>query len=81
MAVSVPYLRLCGLVIGGWLMARAADVAATRLEGGAADREFLEGKLATAHFYATQVLPQALALEQIVKAGSDAVIDADAAFI
>ena len=66
MAVSVPFLRLCGFTIGGWLMARAADVAANKLAAGASDREFLEAKLATAHFYATQVLPQVLALEQIV---------------
>ncbi|HEV8445155.1 MAG TPA: acyl-CoA dehydrogenase C-terminal domain-containing protein [Steroidobacteraceae bacterium] len=81
MAVSVPFLKLCGIVIGGWLMARAADVAANRLEAGAADREFLEGKLATAQFYADQVLPQALAFEQIVKTGSDAVVSTDAAYI
>jgi butyryl-CoA dehydrogenase len=62
-------------------MARAADVAANRLEAGAADREFLEGKLATAQFYADQVLPQALAFEQIVKTGSDAVVSTDAAYI
>ncbi len=81
MAVSVPFLELCGTVIGGWLMARAADVAANRLAAGAADRDFLEGKLATAQFYANQVLPQALAFEQIVKTGSDAVVSTDAAYI
>ena len=68
MAVSVPFLKLCGLTIGGWLMARAADIAAQRLAAGASDREFLEAKLASAHFYAAQVLPQVLALEQIVHA-------------
>jgi len=81
MAVSVPFLRLCGLTIGGWLMARAADIAATRLDGGGSDRELLEGKLASAHFYALQGLPQALAFEQIVKSGSDGVVATDAAFI
>ena len=30
-AVSVPYLHLCGFVLGGWLMARAAHIAAARL--------------------------------------------------
>ncbi len=44
MAVSVPFLRLCGLTIGGWLMARAADIAANELAAGASDREFLAGK-------------------------------------
>jgi len=81
MAVSVPFLKLCGLAIGGWLMARAADIAARRLAEGATDREFLAGKLASAHFYACQVLPQVLALEQIVKSGSDPVIGTDAALI
>jgi len=81
MAVSVPFLKLCGLTIGGWLMARAADISARKLAGGATDREFLAGKLASAHFYGSQVLPQVFALEQIVKSGSDAVIATDAALI
>jgi len=81
MAVSVPFLKLCGFTIGGWLMARAADIAARRIAEGSADREFLEAKLTTAHFYATQVLPQSLALEQVVHDGSDAVVAADSALI
>ena len=81
MAVSVPFLKLCGYTVGGWLLARGADIAARRLAEGAADREFLESKLTTAHFYATQVLPQSLALEQVVRDGSDAVIAADSALI
>ena len=81
MAVSVPFLKLCGLTIGGWLMARAADVAAHKLAGGASDREFLEAKLASAHFYATQVLPQVFTLEYIVSHGSEAVVGTDATLI
>src|SRR5690349_8467368 len=38
MAVSVPFLKLCALTIGGWLMTRAGDIAARQLAGGAADR-------------------------------------------
>jgi 3-(methylthio)propanoyl-CoA dehydrogenase len=81
MAVSVPFLKLCGFTIGGWLMARAAHVAAGKLSQGSTDREFLEAKLASAHFYVTQVLAQALALEQIVRQGSDAVVGTDSALI
>jgi 3-(methylthio)propanoyl-CoA dehydrogenase len=81
MAVSVPFLKLCGLTIGGWLIARGADVAASKLAGGAADREFYEAKLASALFYATQVLPQALTLEYIVAQGSEAVVGTDSALI
>jgi hypothetical protein len=81
MAVSVPFLRFCGLTIGGWLMARAADVAAQRLAAGASDREFFEAKLATANFYASQVLPRVLTLEHICTQGSDAVSGTDASLI
>src|SRR5215468_3310340 len=31
MAVSVPYLKLCGYVIGGWLMAKSASIAEDKL--------------------------------------------------
>ncbi|HYJ41117.1 MAG TPA: acyl-CoA dehydrogenase, partial [Steroidobacteraceae bacterium] len=81
MAVSVPFLKFCGLTIGGWLMARAADVAAQRLATGTSDREFFEAKLATAHFYASQVLPQVLTLEHICTQGSDAVSGTDVTLI
>jgi hypothetical protein len=81
MAVSVPFLKFCALTMGGWLMARSAAIAAQRLAEGASDREFLQGKLATAHFYATQLLPQVLSLEHIVAHGSDAVVGTDATLI
>jgi alkylation response protein AidB-like acyl-CoA dehydrogenase len=81
MAVSVPFLKLCGVVIGGWLIARSADIAARQLAAGAADAEFLRGKLATARFYAAQVLPRALMLENIVSQGADSVAGTDAASI
>jgi len=81
MAVSVPFLKLCGFAVGGWLMARAADIAAQKLGAGNPDRQFYEAKLATAHFYGTQVLSEVLSLEQIVSHGSDAVVGTDAALI
>jgi alkylation response protein AidB-like acyl-CoA dehydrogenase len=81
MAVSVPFLKLCALTIGGWLMTRGADIAARKLSSGAVDREFFEGKIASAHFYATQVLPRTLALEQIVIHGGEVVAGTDASLI
>jgi alkylation response protein AidB-like acyl-CoA dehydrogenase len=81
MAVSVPFLRLCGLVMSGWLLARGAAIAADKLAAGGADTEFLRGKIATAHFYAAQLLPQSLALEQIVAHGAEAVVGTDAGLI
>jgi acyl-CoA dehydrogenase len=69
LAGSVPYLRLVGIVAGGWLMAKSALVAERRLgEGG--DRRFLEAKLATAQFYAEHVLAQAPALLPAIAGGA-----------
>ena len=57
-ACSVPYLRLWGIIAGGWQMARAAKIASERIAAGAAEGEFYRAKLATAAFYATHVLSQ-----------------------
>jgi alkylation response protein AidB-like acyl-CoA dehydrogenase len=58
-ACSVPYLRLWGIVAGGWQMARAAQIAAAKIGANDAESEFYRAKLATAAFYATHVLSQA----------------------
>jgi hypothetical protein len=80
-AVSVPYLKLCGLVLGGWLMARAAGIAATDLAAGSADRDFMQAKIATTRFYGSHILPQALALARVVTGGAASVLDTDAALL
>jgi hypothetical protein len=59
-AGSVPYLKLAGVVLGGWQMARAMLVAQAKLND---DPSFYGAKLATAQFFAEHVLPQAVALE------------------
>ncbi|MEX3932980.1 acyl-CoA dehydrogenase [Paraburkholderia phymatum] len=59
-AGSVPYLKLAGIVLGGWQMARAMLVAQQK---HADDPSFYGAKIATAQFYAEHVLPQAVALE------------------
>jgi hypothetical protein len=81
LAVSVPMLRLTGCVLGGWLLAKSADIAARKLTAGAGDKDFLRGKVASARFYAAHVLPQALALAKVVTAGASSVLEADAATI
>ncbi|WP_321962706.1 acyl-CoA dehydrogenase [Paraburkholderia sp. J7] len=70
---SVPYLKLAGIVLGGWQMARAM-LASQRLMQD--DPKFHGAKIATAQFFAQHVLPQAVALEAaIVSAnGSEGVL-------
>jgi hypothetical protein len=79
-AASVPYLRLWGLVAGGWQLARGARVAAKRLAEGR-NADFYRGKIATAHFYAECLLPQAAAWSRAITQGSESVLAlADAQF-
>jgi acyl-CoA dehydrogenase len=79
LAVSVPYLKLSGYVIGGWLMARSCALAAAGANGP--DREFYRAKMQTTRFYADQVLPRSLALARIVASGAPSVVESDAALI
>ena len=65
-AGSVPYLELAGTVLAGWQMARAM-VAAARNE--ASDVPFYRAKIATARFFAEQILPRAAALESAIVSG------------
>jgi alkylation response protein AidB-like acyl-CoA dehydrogenase len=71
-AGAVPFLKLMGVVAGGWQMARAALAAERTMASG--DKGFLEAKLATARFYADQVLVQAPGLRDTVVKGSSAVM-------
>jgi 3-(methylthio)propanoyl-CoA dehydrogenase len=79
MAVSVPYLKLCGYAGSGWLLARAAVLAAAKRAGP--ESEFYRAKIRTAAFYAAQVLPLAAALARIVCAGGASVVATDAALV
>ncbi|MEO0003951.1 MAG: hypothetical protein RLZZ22_1643, partial [Pseudomonadota bacterium] len=63
-AGAVNYLRLAGLVLGGWQMARALLTAQARM---AEDPLFFGAKVTTAHFYAEALLPQAQALATAVR--------------
>jgi len=70
-AGAVPFLRLMGIVAGGWQMARAALAARKKLAAGSGDKSFLEAKLATARFYGDHVLVQAPGLrDTVVKGGA-----------
>jgi acyl-CoA dehydrogenase len=77
LAVAVPYLMMCGFVLGGWLMARAAKI----VSADVAQNEFNAAKLATARAYVGQLLPRAAGYKQIVATGSQSVADVPAALI
>ncbi|MCS6766729.1 MAG: acyl-CoA dehydrogenase [Candidatus Protistobacter heckmanni] len=77
-AGSVPYLRLAGLTVAGWQMARALLVAEKKQ---AEDAEFYGAKIATAVFYAQTQLTQAAGLRAaIIEGGAAANALAEAQF-
>ena len=78
LAGATPYLRLFGLVIGGWLLARSA-LAASRLLRDASGSEaiFPREKIGTARFYAEQLLPQSAGLLPAVTAGAGPLFQID----
>jgi hypothetical protein len=73
-AGSFHVLRLFGTVVGGYQMARATLAAKARLDSGEGDPQFLSSKIATARFYAEQIMPQVNALLPIIVGGSECVM-------
>src|SRR5687767_10693991 len=73
-AGAVPFLKLMGIVAGGWQMARAALASERLISEGAADKSFYKAKLGTARFYADQVLVQTPGLRDTVVNGAAAVM-------
>jgi hypothetical protein len=74
-AGAVPYLKLFGTVAGGWLMARAALAATTKLDSPEAD--FYRAKKITARFYVEHVLPEAQVYRDAIVNGAGSVLALD----
>jgi alkylation response protein AidB-like acyl-CoA dehydrogenase len=76
LAGASPYLRLMGVTVGGWMLARGALAAREwKSEGG--DASFCDTKLHTARFYAEQLLPQTKGLVPQITAGGASVLAGD----
>jgi len=74
-AASVPFLRLWGLTLGGWLMARSAIAAQRRLDEGVGSEEFNQAKIATVRFFCLHVLPEVASLSSVVTDGSEVTME------
>lgn len=70
-AGAAPFLRLAGIVIGGYYLARSAQVAQQLLDTGDGDADFLNDKIATSLFYGEQILPTAGGLVPTITQGAD----------
>jgi len=76
-AGSVPFLKLMGIVLGGWQLGRAALIAREKLGEDGVDEDFLKAKMTTARFFAEHLLPQVSGLAAAIVAGADSVLELD----
>ncbi len=76
-AAAVNYLKLWGITAGGWQFARAARVCVEHISAGD-DDPFYPNKLAVAAFFASQVMPQTLALKTTIIDGCEVVMGLEA---
>ena len=65
---AVPFLRLMGIVAGGWQLGRGALAAQQKIAAGDAD-PFYPAKIATARYFAEHAMTAAPALAQEITAG------------
>jgi hypothetical protein len=70
-AGAAPFLRLAGVVVGGYYLARSAQVAQQLLDAGDGDVDFLNDKIATSLFYGEQILPTVAGLVPTITQGAD----------
>jgi hypothetical protein len=71
---SVLYLKLAGIVLGGWQMARAALISQQKLDAGSSDAGFYKAKITTARFFAEHILSQSSSLRTAIVDGSAGVL-------
>jgi butyryl-CoA dehydrogenase len=75
-AGSVPYLKLAGIVLGGWMLARSAEAASAALVHATTDARFMRAKIVTARFFADHVMSQAQGIMHSIVHGASAVLAA-----
>lgn len=73
-AGSVPFLKLMGIVLGGWQMGRAGLAALSQQGQEDADADFLNAKLITARFYGEHLLPQVSGLAAAIVEGAESTL-------
>lgn len=76
-AVSLDYLNMIGWLSLGFMWVKLAQAAEKGLQDASADRAFLEGKLHTARFYCSYLLPEVHTLAVRVRAGAGAIMAID----
>jgi 3-(methylthio)propanoyl-CoA dehydrogenase len=79
-AGAVHYLKLAGTVTGGWMMGRAALIAAKQLAKGEGDADFLKAKIITTRFFGDHIITLASGFADAITTGSDSVLQMEEAY-
>ena len=69
-SVAFDFLMLTGYVTASWLLCGKALAANAEIEAGSSDVDFYQTKLATAHFFNSNLLPRAQSHWLAMQAGS-----------
>jgi alkylation response protein AidB-like acyl-CoA dehydrogenase len=80
-AGSVYVLKLMGITVGGWMLARSAQIASRQLAKGEGDADFLKSKILTARFFGDHVVSQAGSLAMAITRGSESVLAIEEALL
>ena len=73
-SVAVNFMMLMGTVCGGWLMAKAALAASSKIAEEAGENDFYQAKLVTTRFYGEHYLPRSETYLAAVMAGSESIM-------
>jgi 3-(methylthio)propanoyl-CoA dehydrogenase len=74
---AVPYLKLCGIVLGGYQLAKSALISKRQLDAESSETTFYQGKIATARFFAEHFLPHATAFADVIVSGAHSALHLD----
>ena len=82
-AAAVDYLRVAGHLVFAYFWARMAKVALEKIAQAEQEAQrpdpFYLGKLQTARFYFTRLMPETSSLMRRIRSGSEVLLDTDAA--
>ena len=76
-AAATPFARMFSVVVGGYMLAKQAELADKKITDSDGNPDFMKAKIATAHFYLEQLLPEVYGLVDPIKTSSASLYSID----
>jgi hypothetical protein len=74
-AAAADYLRMMGIVVVGWMWARMAKIAQSKLAADPPNAQFYKGKLTSAKYWMERLIPECPMLFERMQAGSATIME------